>query len=409
MIEMQLDVASIREEFPSLKIKVNKKPVVYLDNACMSLKPTSVIEAMNDYYYSYPGCHGRTTYYFGRRTTEEYDRARERVARLINAPQSKELVFVRNTSEGLNLVANSLPFSEGDRVVTTNIEHNSNLLPWQVLKRRRGVEHVIVSLKDDLTFDRSAFIEAMSGNVRLISVAQTSNLTGVTMPIKEIARIAHEHGALVMVDGAQSVAHSLVDVQDLGIDILTFSAHKMMGPTGVGALWAKEEVLNKMEPFLVGGETVVNTFYDSYVPAGIPDRFEAGLQNYAGAIGAGVAAEYLMGLGPEAIHEHEVALNRVMTEMIMGIDGLTIIGPSEPELRGGILNISVDGMKALELARILDQSSNIMVRAGYLCVHSWYNARALPHSIRASVYAYNTPDECEMFARVLTQLIKHYR
>jgi len=406
---MTLDTAKIRELFPALQVQVKKKPVIYLDNACMSLKPIPVIEAMNDYYYSYPGCHGRTTYYFGRRTTEEYDRARERLARLINAPQSKELIFVRNTSEGLNLIANSLPFSEGDIVVTTNVEHNSNLLPWQVLKRRRGVEHIIVKLEEDLTFDRSAFVDAMSSNVRLVSVAHTSNLTGVTMPVKEIAEIAHKNGALVMVDAAQSVAHSKVDVQDLGIDILVFSVHKMMGPTGVGALWAKEEVLNKMEPFLVGGETVLNTFYDSYVPAGLPDRFEAGLQNYAGAIGAGVAAEYLMDLGPDEVHEHEVALNRIMTDMLMGIDGLRIIGPKNPELRGGILNVSVDGMKALEIARILDQTCNIMVRAGYLCVHSWYNACDLPHSIRASVYVYNTPAECELFAQVLTQLIKHYR
>ena len=197
MKDMTLDVMSIRKQFPALQVKVKKKPVVYLDNACMSLKPIPVIEAMNDYYYSYPGCHGRTTYYFGRRTTEEYDRARERLARLINAPQSKELIFVRNTSEGLNLVSNSLPFSENDVVVTTNVEHNSNLLPWQVLKRRRNVEHVIVKLREDLTFDRSAFAEAMSSKVRLVSVAHTSNLTGVTMPVKEITAIAHRYGALV--------------------------------------------------------------------------------------------------------------------------------------------------------------------------------------------------------------------
>ncbi|MBN1591940.1 MAG: aminotransferase class V-fold PLP-dependent enzyme, partial [Candidatus Coatesbacteria bacterium] len=372
-------------------------------------KPIAVVEAMNEYYYAFPGCHGRTTYYFGRRTTEEYDRARERLAKLINAPQSKELIFVRNSSEGINLIANSLPFQKGDVVVTTNIEHNSNLLPWHVLKRRKGIEHMIVKLNDDLTFDRAAFERAMSDRVRLVSVVHTSNLTGVSMPIKQIAAMAHRHGALVMVDGAQSVAHSKVDVQDLGIDILVFSVHKMMGPTGFGVLWAKEEVLNKLEPFIVGGETVLNTFYDSYVPAGLPDRFEAGLQNYAGAIGAGVAAEFLMELGRDEVHEHEVMLNRVMTDGLKGIDGLKIIGPADPELRGGILNIAVDGMKALEVARILDETSNIMVRAGFLCVHSWYNANELPHSIRASVYVYNTPDECELFASVLKQLIKHYR
>ena len=406
---MSLDVERIRKEFPALHVKVKGKPVVYLDNACMSLKPKCVVDAMNDYYYSYPGCHGRTTYYFGRRTTEEFDRARRRLAELINAPQARELLFVKNTSEGINLVSHSLPFSEGDVVVTTNVEHNSNLLPWQVLKRRKGVEHRIVHLADDLTFDRSAFEEAMSSEVRLVSVVQTSNLTGVSVPVKEIAKIAHRYGALVMVDGAQSVAHSRIDVQELGIDILVFSVHKMMGPTGVGVVWAKEEVLNKMEPFIVGGETVLNTFYDSYVPAGLPDRFEAGLQNYAGAIGAGVAAEYLMDLGPEAVHEHEVTLNHIMTERLEGIDGLRIIGPDAPDLRGGILNIYVDGMKSLEIARILDQSNNIMVRAGYLCVHSWYNARDLPHSVRASVYVYNTPGECELFADVLTKLLKHYR
>jgi len=406
---MSLDVEAIMKDFPSLQVRVNRKPIVYLDNACMTMKPIQVIEAMNEYYYSYPGCHGRTMYYFGRRTTEEYGRARQRLQRLINAPQSKEVIFVRNTSEGINLVASSLPFEPGDVVVTTNVEHNSNLLPWQVLKRRKGIEHRIVNLNEELTFDLGELEEAMSDRVRLVSVPHTSNLTGVTLPVSEIARVAHAHGALLMLDAAQSVPHRRVDVQSLDADIVVFSVHKMLGPTGTGVLWAKEEVLNKMGPFIVGGETVLDTHYDTYVPAGLPDRFEAGLQNYAGAIGAGVAAEYLMALGLEDIHEHEVWLNQIVTERLQDLDGVRVLGPAEPEQRGGVINIVIEGMKALEVARILDEANNIMVRAGVHCLHSWYNANLMPHSIRASVYVYNTEAECELFTDVLTKLIKHYR
>ncbi|OGL45912.1 MAG: hypothetical protein A2161_02035 [Candidatus Schekmanbacteria bacterium RBG_13_48_7] len=406
---MALNIELLRKDFPALHVKVNKKPIIYLDNACMTLKPIIVVDAIKDYYYSYPGCHGRTSYYFGRKTTEEYNRARQKLAKLINAPQTKEVIFTRNTSEGINLIAHSLSFVEGNAVITTNVEHNSNLLPWQVLKRRRGVEHVIVNLAKDLTFDMESFKTAMSDRIRLVSIAQTSNLTGVTHPVAEITKIAHQYGALVMVDGAQSVAHHKVDVQQLGVDILVFSVHKMLGPTGTGVLWAKEAVLNKIEPFMVGGETVLDTFYDRYVPADLPDRFEAGLQNYAGAIGAGVAAEYIMNIGLDKISQHETMLNQILTDRLTDIEGLIIIGPRDPELRGGIINFAVERMKALEVARILDEANNIMVRAGVHCLHSWYNANHKDHSIRASVYLYNTVEECEIFADVLKKIVKYYR
>jgi len=200
-----------------------------------------------------------------------------------------------------------------------------------------------------------------------------------------------------------------VDVQELGIDILVFSVHKMLGPTGTGVLWAREEILNKLEPFLVGGESVQDTFYDSYVPADLPDRFEAGLQNYAGAIGAGVAAEYLMNLGLEEVSRHETKLNTLLTDRIGAIEGVKVLGPSDPGLRSGIINVVIEKMKALEVARILDEANNIMVRAGVHCLHSWYNACDIPHSIRASVYVYNTENECEIFADVLKKIIKYYR
>jgi cysteine desulfurase/selenocysteine lyase len=405
------DVDAIRLDFPTLALRFGGKPPIYFDNACTTLRPRAVIDAVADYYTRYPSCHGRTMHRFGRETTEKYRASRDRLARFIGAGKRHRLVFVRNVTEAINLVARGLSFEPGQAVVTGAAEHNSNLLPWQRLARDRGgqVERRIVPLARDLTFDFAAYEARLDGRVRLVSFAHTSNLTGCTIPAREVVRKAHEHGALVFLDGAQSAPHHEVDVERLGVDFFAFSCHKMLGPSGFGVLCATEEALKAVEPLLTGGETVLDSTYEEATFAGPPDRYEAGLQDYAGAIGAAAAADYLDRVGKAAVHQHEIDLNRHLTDALLKMPGVHLLGPTDPALRGGIANFCVDGFDPIELAMLLDRTSNIMVRAGVHCVHSWFHASRSPQSIRVSFYLYNTHDEVDLLIADLARLLKHYR
>lgn len=396
---MALNPEKLRKDFPSLSRKFNGKALIYLDNACMTHKPVQVLDAMNDYYNNYPACHGRSVHKLGNIVTEKYGEAREKVRKFINAKSPEEVIFTRNTTEGINLVANCLGLKKGDVVLTTEIEHNSNLLPWQVLSEKTGVKHEVVGLNKDLTFDINAFEEKMKSigkSVKLVSMVHTSNVSGATIPADKVAKIAHDQGALLMLDGAQSVPHKPVDVRKIGCDLLAFSSHKMCGPTGVGVLYGKKELLERMPQFLVGGETVKDSTYATREVAGLPDKFEAGLQNYAGGIGAGAAAEYLSKIIAD-IAGHEAPLNAIITRGLKDVPGLHIIGPEDPALRPGIFNFHADGIDSHDIAMMLDESANIMVRSGAHCVHSWYNAHSVPASVRASLYFYNTKEEAEKF------------
>jgi len=405
---MGLNVKKIREDFPTLNIKIRGKPIIYFDNACSTLKPKQVINAVNGYYYDHPGCHGRTNHLFGRETTEKYNLTRKKIQRYIHAKKQEEIIFTKNTTEAINLISNSLNFEKGDAILTSDIEHNSNLLPWQVLRKKKQVKHQIIETKEDTTFDLDSFQNLINKNVKLVAITQTSNITGVTNPVKEICKIAHENNALVLVDGAQAIPHKSVDVTKLNVDFYVFSSHKMLGPTGVGCMYGKLDLLKEIPQFLVGGETVKNSSYTSYEVADIPDRFEAGIQNYAGVIGLGAAIDYLNKVGLNNIEKHESNLNKVATDILINNDHITILGPIKPELRGGILNITIKNKNAHEIARILDSTSNIMVRAGKQCVHSWFNKNKIEDSIRASFYIYNTKEEVEMFCETLSKLNKFF-
>lgn len=400
-----MDINRIRQDFPSLQQKFNGKPVVYFDNACMTLRTVQVVEAMNEYYYKYPACHGRSVHKFSQLATEKYEEAREKLQHFIGARKKQEIVFTRNTTEGLNLVANSLDFKKGDKVLTTDKEHNSNLLPWQFLAKERGIKHEIFFTGENGEFDLKKFEEQVK-DVKLVSMVYSSNLDGTTIPAEQVIKIAHRSGALVMLDGAQSVPHKEIDVHKLGIDFIAFSTHKMLGPSGFGVLYGKYELLEKLSPFLVGGDTVENTTYDSCVMMKPPEKFEAGLQNYAGAIGAGAAAEYIEKIGKKIIEKHELELNKIITDGLSEIEKVKILGPQEPEKRGGIVSMLVEGMDVHELAIILDETQNIMVRSGRHCVHSWFNAHKIDGSLRASFYLYNTEKEAELFVETLKQIIK---
>lgn len=406
---MSLDVLKIRRDFKCLEQKVNKKPVIYFDNACMTLKPNQVIDAMNEYYYNYPGCHGRTFHRFGKLTTEKYQESREIIADFLGAEKAAEIIFVRNTTEGINLVAHGIDFKEGDAVVVLNTEHNSNLLPWQYLKYNKKIEHRIVELNHDLTFNMDNYKKALDKKVKLVSMGHCSNLSGVCIPAEEIIKVAHDYGALVMLDGAQSAAHHEINVKAMDVDFFVVSFHKLLGPSGIGVLYGKEKLLNKMPPFLLGGETVNDTTYESFALSPIPDKFEAGLQNYAGAMGAAAAAKYLRQFSYKDIYDHIVNLNGRITEKLLTLPDVTIIGPKDPSIRSGIMNFVIKDMKALEVAHILNESNNIMVRAGMHCVHSWFNAYNIPHSLRASFYIYNNAEEVDVFFENLKNIIKFFK
>jgi cysteine desulfurase/selenocysteine lyase len=403
---MKKDLTTCRNDFPLLITKANQKPLVYLDTACQSLRPTAVIQAVTGYYTEESACAGRSMHHLAEAVTRHVAQARALIAKHLNAGRSEEIIFTRNTTEAINLVANSLGLKNGDVVLISDKEHNSNLIPWQLLARRSGVTVKVVPSLPDNTFDLEAFERLLNDHVKLVSMVYTSNLDGVTFPAQEIVKMAHRQGALVLVDAAQAAPHQRIDVKSLDVDFLAFSGHKMLGPSGTGILYGKYKLLEKLSPFLVGGETVSSSTYDSCEFLPPPEKFEAGLQDYAGIIGLGAAVKYLDELGFDAIQKQELFLNEYITRETKDIDGLHIIGPADARLRGGIFSFYIDRLDHHRIALMLDQMAGIIVRSGQHCVHSWFHARDIPGSVRASLYFYNTLEEAESFVTNLRKIRK---
>jgi cysteine desulfurase / selenocysteine lyase len=378
-----MNVEKIRESFPILK-----KGVIYLDSACVSLRPKQVIDKINEYYNEYPSCAGRSVHKFGLKLDKEVDDSRKEIQKFIGAKKSSEIIFSKNTTESINLIANSFKF---DKVLLTDREHNSNLIPWNRFK------FGILKSKEDFSFDLDKFSEVVK-DYDFVSFVYTSNFDGYTLPVKEIVRIAHENNAKVHFDAAQAAPHKEIDVRKLGVDFLTFSGHKMLGPSGIGALYAKEEILEDMKPFLIGGETVIDSNYDGYVLEKLPNRFEAGLQNYAGILGFGEAVRFLKKVGMSDIEEHEKKLVKEVDS-----SNLELVGNTGER---GVFNFNVPGIDFHEFAGLLDNSRNIMVRSGMHCAHSWYNAQNIKGSVRASFYLYNTSEEVKIFNETLEKIRK---
>jgi len=399
-----MNIEKIRKDFPSLQQKINGKPIIYFDNACVTLRPRQVVEAMNEYYLKYPSCAGRTIHKFGKMVTEKCQEARKTVAKFIGA-NTEEIVFTKNTTEGINLVAHSFGLKKGDIVLTTDREHNSNLLPWQILSRNIGIRHEIVFSEEDMTFDLETFEKIINRRIKLVSMFYTSNLDGYTIPAKEIVEIAHDHGVLVMLDGAQSVPHKPIDAKKLDVDFLAFSGHKMLGPSGIGVLYGKYHLLEKLNPFLVGGDTVQTSTYTSHTLMNPPEKFEAGLQNYPSAIGLASAVRYVEKIGRKNIERYETKLNKFMSDYLINQEGVKIIGPLSPELRSGIISFNIKGINSHDVAKILDERANIMIRSGQHCVHSWFKAHRIDGSARVSVYLYNTKEEAQVFIENLEALL----
>lgn len=388
-----MDTNSIRQDFPLLQ---KDDSLVYFDNACATLKPEPVLQAMDEYNREYPTCGGRSINRLGERVTKSVQSSRETVARFINAKQPEEIVFLRNTSEGINLLARALDLAEGEVILTSDKEHNSNLVPWQLAASRTGAIHKVVRTQADGQFDMTTYETALKeGGVKVVALGQVSNLDGVVIPAAEITALAHEHGALVVLDSAQAAPHQPLDVQALNVDFLIFSGHKLCGPSGTGVLYGKRELLEQLSPFMVGGSTVSATTYDGYELLPAPEKFEAGTQDYAGIIGLGAAVQYVEAIGLEAIRRHEHKLNAYATEQLQKLPNLHIIGPSDPALRSGILSFYIDGIDIHQIALALDSGSGVQVRSGQHCVHSWFTDRNIFGSVRLSFYVYNTTEEID--------------
>ncbi|MDD5773548.1 MAG: cysteine desulfurase [bacterium] len=394
---------NIRNEFPALK----DKKVIYFDSACTTLKPYRVIEAMNEY-YSFSGCHKRGSHSFSRKTTEAYEKGRDKVRKFINAGSPAEIIFTKNTTEAINLISYSFPFKKNDIVLTTNIEHNSNFLPWMRLASGKEIIHKILPVNNNLTFDLDILENVLKNNkITLISILHTSNLTGATFPVKEIISLAHRYGAQVLLDGAQSVTHHKIDIQNLDADFFVFSAHKIFGPPGVGILYGKKHLLENLAPFIVGGETAEDVNNIDFVISPLPDKFEAGIQNYPGVTGFSEAINFIENIGIEKIHQHVTGLNRYLTQK-MSQENIEIIGPKDAELRGNIFNFICPKFDSIQLAQIIDEANNIMVRAGVHCVHSWFNQEHKSASARISFQVYNTREEIDIFYETFKKIMQYY-
>ena len=396
-----------REDFPTL---VGENVPIYLDNACMTLRPKSVIEAIRSYYEESPGCGGRSVHRYATAVSRKMVNCRNNLGKLFNANESNEIIFTKNATHSLNQVAKGLTWQKGDVILTTDREHNSNLVPWLQLEDEQGVDHRVIKSNEDNTFSMENFENACAEagkNLKMVSLSHVGNLDGIATPVKEAAKIAKDHGALVCIDGAQSTPHMKVDVQDLGIDFMAFSIHKMMGPSGMGGLWGRMDLLENMRSIQSGGSTVETSHYDSMVWSKPPAKFEGGLGNYAGILGTNAAIDYISNINLDDVHEHEVKLNKVMTSVLKDVNGLRIIGPEDASKRGGICSILLDNIDAHDIAILLDEAAGVMVRSGMHCVHSWFNNKGLDRgSLRASAYLYNTEDEVRLFAETLVEAVE---
>jgi cysteine desulfurase/selenocysteine lyase len=399
-LEAPLDVASIRRDFPILNETINGHPLVYLDNAATSQKPRQVIQALVDYYEHLNANVHRSGHTLGVRASEAYERSRTLLAAFIGAAESAEVIFTRNTTEALNLVAYAWAaqhLKAGDEILVTQMEHHSNLVPWQQVAEAKGAKLRFVPITPTHRFDLAAFAELLNPRVKLVALPQVSNMLGTIAPVAEVSRLAHEVGAIVVVDGAQSAPHMPVDVQALGCDFFALSSHKMLGPTGVGALWGRRALLDAMPPFLTGGSMIGEVQWTRSTWAPLPQKFEAGTPNIADVVAFGAAVEYLDALGMDRVRAHEVELTRYALQTLRrDHPELTLYGPNDAAARAGVIsfNLKNGAVHPHDIAQLLDEEG-IAVRAGHHCARPLHGVLNTTASARASFYVYNTPEEVD--------------
>jgi cysteine desulfurase/selenocysteine lyase len=403
-----INVARIRDDFPILKRQVNDKPLVYFDNAATSQKPNVVIDAIDRYYREYNANIHRGIHKLAEEATLAYEGARENIAKFVNAKRAEEIVFTRNATEAINLVAYSwgrANIGKGDKIVLTIMEHHSNIVPWQLLAEEKDAKVEFVKIDERGELRQDEVQELIDEKTKLVCVTHASNVLGTINPVKEIGRVAHRYGALLLIDAAQSVPHLTVDVSEIDCDFAAFSGHKMLGPTGIGVLYGKSEQLQNMPPFLGGGEMIREVHTTGASWKDLPYKFEAGTPDIAGAIGLGAAVDYLRGIGMRNVHDYEKEITSYALERMKQVDGVVIYGPTEMARRVGVLSFNLGDIHPHDLASILDEEG-IAIRSGHHCAQPLMEFLELPATSRASFYIYNTKEEVDVFVNALEKARK---
>lgn len=402
----RLDVAAVREDFPILHQQVQGKPLCYLDNAATSQKPRQVIEALDHYYRRDNANIHRGVHTLAARATEAYESARERIASFVNAAEKEEIVFLRGTTEAINLVAQSWArprLQPGDEVLITELDHHSNIVPWQLVCEQTGATLRAVEVNENGELDLDSFEEAIARRPKLFAVGHVSNALGTVNPVRHLVERAKAHDVTVLIDGAQATPHMAVDVQAIGCDFYAFSGHKMFGPTGIGALWARRALLEEMPPWQGGGEMIKMVRLDRSLWNDVPHKFEAGTPNIAGAIGMAAAADYIGEIGIDAIAQREDELLRYATDRLSAIPGVRIIGTSEH--KAAVVSFVVDSVHPHDLGTILDHDG-VAIRAGHHCAMPLMEKLGLPATARASMAFYNTEEEIDTLAAAIRNAIE---
>ncbi len=403
-----LNIEEIRKDFPILSRTVYNRPLVYLDNAATTQKPRAVVEAMTEEYYSVNANVHRGVHYLSQQATELHEQARGNVQKFINARSEAEIIFTRGTTESLNLVAFSFGeafLKEGDEVLVSVMEHHSNIVPWQMLRERKGIVLKVIPMTDEGEIDLEAYKNLFSPRTRLVCIAHVSNVLGTVNPVKEMTAIAHAHGTKVLVDGAQSVPHRRVDVQDIGCDFLTFSGHKIYGPTGIGVLYGREELLDKMPPYQGGGEMIARVSFEKTTYERLPFKFEAGTPDFVGSHALAVALDYVRGIGQDIIAAHEADLTRYAMEQMSLIPGMKIYGTARE--KDAVISFNVGDIHPLDLGTLLDRLG-IAIRTGHHCAQPLMARCGVESMARASFALYNTRAEVDALVAGIDRVRKMF-
>jgi cysteine desulfurase/selenocysteine lyase len=398
-----LDVARIRKDFPILDREVYGKPLVYLDNAATSQKPRQVIEKLVDYYENYNSNIHRAVHSLGEEATAAYEEARAKVAKFINAPSPECVIFTRNTTEAINLVAYTwgrANVREGDEILLTQMEHHSNLIPWQRLAAEKGATIRYIEMTDQQTLALDGLENLFEARTRIMAMPHVSNSMGTINPVEKIAPEARRNGTAFLVDGAQGAPHLPVDVRAIGCDFYALSSHKMLGPTGIGVLYARRELLEEMEPFLGGGEMIRRVDFEGATWNDLPWKFEAGTPNIADAIGFGAAIDYLNDLGMENVRQHEIEITEYALNRLGEFDDITLYGPPDPRERGGVVSFNFGDLHPHDIGTVLDRHG-VAIRAGHHCTQPLMRTLGVSGTARASFYVYNTLEEVDVLVEAL--------
>lgn len=408
---MDKSISDLRADFPILDQRVNDEPLVYLDNAATAQRPTPVLKQVLDFYQTDNANVHRGVHTLAERATADYEAARDRVQKFIHAKKREEVIFTKGCTDSLNLVAATYGeqnIQAGDEIVISIMEHHSNLIPWQQLAIKKGATLKYIGLTKEGELDLADAAAKITDRTKIVAVTHASNVMGTVTPLKQLAKLAHQHGAIIVGDGAQAVPHMKVDVTELDVDFYAFSGHKMMSPTGIGVLYGKQALLEAIPPYQYGGEMIGTVTEQASTWAALPYKFEAGTQNIAGAVGLGVAIDYLTAIGMDQVEAHERVLVQTVLPQLLAIEGLTVYGPTDPAKHTGVISFNLGHLHPHDLATALDMEG-VAVRAGHHCAQPLMNYLGLEASARASFYLYNTAADAEKLVSALKEAKEFFR